>query len=411
MTIGSGTAIRAEGLCKRYSLGGNAARDALRRRFFGWLPGAAGSAEVWSLRDVSFEVARGEAIGIIGANGAGKSTLLKILSRITEPTSGRAEIRGSVGSLLEVGTGFHPELTGRENVYLSGVLLGMRSSDVSAHFDEIVEFSGVGAFIDTPVKRYSTGMRVRLGFSVSAFLEPEILIVDEVLAVGDVDFQRRCLGKMENVTRDGRTVLFVSHNLGAISQLCSRAILLDRGKVEAVGSSAEIVSRYLCRAPAGEKGVYRCSASPNDRAYFREIRVIASGPGDRAAISMTQPLRIEAQVEILKQTRLGMSLQVLDEDQRPILHATAADARCELPEEPGTYRFLIEIPPLQLYPGTYHLGFYLGEQFGDCYEALDRINELSVTIEQDYQLVGRELKRRAGLLYRDLGWRCEPMSE
>src|SRR2546426_588028 len=199
---------------------------------------------IWALKDVSFEVKHGEVLGIIGRNGAGKSTLLKILSRITEPTSGRAEVYGRVGSLLEVGTGFHPDLTGRENVYLNGTILGMKKREVDAKFEEIVDFSGVEKFIDTPVKRYSSGMRVRLAFSVAAHLEPEILIVDEVLAVGDAEFQKRCLGKMEDVASHGRTVLFVSHNMGAVSQLCDRCILLQDGGIRFDGETKEAVDIY-----------------------------------------------------------------------------------------------------------------------------------------------------------------------
>jgi len=199
---------------------------------------------IWALKDVSFEVKQGESIAIIGKNGAGKSTLLKILSKITDPTSGRAEIHGKVSSLLEVGTGFHPDLTGRENVYLNGTILGMKKVEIDRKFDEIVEFSGVDKFVDTPVKRYSSGMKVRLAFSVAAFLEPEILIIDEVLAVGDLDFQRKCLGKMDQVAKSGRTVLFVSHNMAAVRNLCERGVMLVGGKVNYIGEINEIVSIY-----------------------------------------------------------------------------------------------------------------------------------------------------------------------
>jgi len=201
--------------------------------------------EIWALRDVSFEVGKGEVLGIIGRNGAGKSTLLKILTRITEPTSGRALLHGRVASLLEVGTGFHPELTGRENVYLNGTILGMKKTEIDLKFDEIVEFSGVGRFMDTPVKRYSSGMYVRLAFAVAAHLEPEILLIDEVLAVGDVSFQRRCLGKMGEVAKEGRTVLFVSHNMTAVANLCPKSILLEEGEVVAHGPSWEVIEKYV----------------------------------------------------------------------------------------------------------------------------------------------------------------------
>lgn len=218
------------------------------------LPCTPGDNELWALRDVSFEVKQGEVLGLIGRNGAGKSTLLKVLTRITEPTSGRAILRGRVASLLEVGTGFHPELTGRDNVYLSGAILGMKKDEIASKFDEIVAFSGVEKFIDTPVKRYSSGMYVRLAFAVAAHLDPEILLVDEVLAVGDAAFQKKCIGKMGDVGREGRTVLIVSHNMPVIMNLCRRAILMSKGTVEAIGSTREIVETYMTEP--GNNGGY-----------------------------------------------------------------------------------------------------------------------------------------------------------
>ncbi|HOW89227.1 MAG TPA: ABC transporter ATP-binding protein, partial [Elusimicrobiales bacterium] len=252
----SGTVIRVEGLSKRYRIG---AREGYRT-FRETLTEAAQApfkrlsalgrpvpeAEtVWALRDLSFEVKRGEVYGIIGRNGAGKSTLLKILSRITEPTGGRAELRGRVGSLLEVGTGFHPELTGHENIYLYGAILGMDRWEISRKFKDIVEFAEIGRFIDTPVKRYSSGMYMRLAFSVAAHLEPEILLVDEVLAVGDSAFQKKCLGRVGQAAGEGRTVLFVSHNMGALETLCQKGILLEAGRKAFEGGIREAVSRYL----------------------------------------------------------------------------------------------------------------------------------------------------------------------
>jgi lipopolysaccharide transport system ATP-binding protein len=255
-------AVRCEGLSKRYRIGQRevrykALRDSLtevlaapvrkiRKAFAGSsIKDVNGQGTIWALRDVSFEVERGEVVGIIGHNGAGKSTLLKILSRITKPTTGFAEITGRVGSLLEVGTGFHPELTGRENVYLNGSILGMRKSEIERKFDEIVAFAEVEEFIDTPVKRYSTGMHARLAFAVAAHLEPEILVIDEVLAVGDAAFQKKCLGKMNDVASAGRTILFVSHNMQAIQSLCRNTLLIKSGHVEAFGNTRSVVARYL----------------------------------------------------------------------------------------------------------------------------------------------------------------------
>jgi len=227
--------------------------------------------EVWALRDVSFEVLRGEAVGIIGRNGAGKSTLLKLLSRITEPTAGRATIRGRVASLLEVGTGFHPELTGRENIYLNGTILGMTRAEIKRKFDEIVAFAEIEQYLDTPVKRYSSGMYVRLAFSVAAHLEPEILVVDEVLAVGDAQFQKKCLGKMGDVAKEGRTVLFVSHNMAAIENLCSRALVLERGLVRFAGTQTDAIAEYQRSLEGGSIPLHNRA----DRRGSGEVRVTA----------------------------------------------------------------------------------------------------------------------------------------
>ena len=258
----SDIAIKVTNLSKRYRIGlKEEIHDSLGGAFTSWIKSPISNFKrvqklstfnhdnsddiIWALKDINFEVKHGEVLGVIGANGAGKSTLLKVLSKITEPTSGRIEINGRVASLLEVGTGFHPELTGRENVYLNGTILGMTKNEIKKKFDEIVDFSGIEKFIDTPVKRYSSGMRVRLAFSVAAFLEPEILLIDEVLAVGDVSFQRKCLGKMNDISHAGRTVLFVSHNLAAISSICNSAIFIDNGTIKNIGKSEEIIDYYL----------------------------------------------------------------------------------------------------------------------------------------------------------------------
>ena len=247
-------AVRAEHLGKAYQIARRGARSGyktLQEDVVGWLKrpfkrgsGASNRETFWALKDVSFEVKHGEVLGIIGRNGAGKSTLLKILSRITKPSTGHADIYGRVGSLLEVGTGFHPELTGRENIFLSGAVLGMSRRDIQKRFDEIVSFAEVERFLDTPAKRYSSGMYMRLAFAVAAHLEPEVLIVDEVLAVGDAEFQKKCLGKMEDVAKSGRTVLFVSHNMAAIESLCTRGIVLKSGVVQFEGTQSEAIARY-----------------------------------------------------------------------------------------------------------------------------------------------------------------------
>ena len=258
---------------------------------------------IWALKDISLEIKKGEAVGIIGRNGAGKTTLLKIISKITSPSYGRAEIRGSISSLLEVGTGFHPELTGRDNVYLNGTILGMTKREVDRKFDEIVEFSGVQKFIDTPVKRYSVGMKIRLGFSVAAYLEPEILIIDEVLAVGDYDFQKKCLNKMEDVGKRGRTVLFVSHNMQAITRLCSRAILLENGQIKADGSSSEVVAKYLTTGSGltSERFWNDLSDAPGKNiARLRAVRVRDEQKQILQHFDIREPIVIEMEYDVLE---------------------------------------------------------------------------------------------------------------
>lgn len=280
-------AIRVEGLWKEYLIGGKPVGQTFREAVVGALDaplrrlgGRSGSADevFWALKDVSFEIQPGEVVGVIGRNGAGKSTLLKILSRITAPTKGRVEIRGRIASLLEVGTGFHPELTGRENIRLNAAILGMRAEELARRFDEIVDFSGVEKFLDTPVKRYSSGMSVRLAFAVAAHLDPEILLVDEVLAVGDAEFQRKCLGKMGEIAeRGGRTVVFVSHQLGMMSRFCKSGLLFERGKVIANGEMAGVMAEYMGQLTT--KGINRASNIDSDVPYLAEI-VTESELGD-----------------------------------------------------------------------------------------------------------------------------------
>ena len=258
---------------------------------------------IWSLKDVQFEVKPGEVVGIIGRNGAGKSTLLKILSRITEPTTGRVELYGRVGSLLEVGTGFHPELTGRENIFLNGSILGMSRKEIKHRFDEIVEFAEISKFLDTPVKRYSSGMYVRLAFAVAAYLDPEILLVDEVLAVGDASFQRKCLDKMQDVGQHGRTVLFVSHNMPAVTRLCQRTILLDEGRVLQDGPSHQVVSSYLqsgLGTTAFRSWPNLAKAPGNDVVRLRSVRVRTAEGETADALDIRRPIGIEMKYEVLQ---------------------------------------------------------------------------------------------------------------
>ena len=361
-------AIRIEGLGKRYRLGEERPLARLLRRRRGDEPGT----EHWALRDVSFEVARGEAIGIVGRNGAGKSTLLKILARITEPTTGMAAIHGRVGSLLEVGTGFHPELTGRENVRLNGAILGMRKHEIDARFDEIVEFSGVSRFLDTPVKRYSSGMRVRLAFAVAAHLEPEILIVDEVLAVGDAEFQSRCLGKMSDVAGHGRTVLFVSHNLAALRTLCTRAVWLEHGRVRACGAVSPVVDAYLAESHRRADAPIHERRDRNGNGELRFTRIALRA--DRSVSPSTgAPLEIglgytAASAAPLKNVRIAVL--VLDSLGSRVFATDTRLVNADFSELPPAGELVCAIPDLPLAAGRYQLNLWatVGENVADHLE-------------------------------------------
>ena len=367
--------IRAENLGKRYTIGHlrepyktlreslvNAALAPVRRiRNFGRASHRA-TDTIWALRDATFEVREGEVLGVIGANGAGKSTLLKILTRITEPTAGRAEILGRVGSLLEVGTGFHPELTGRENVYLSGALLGMSRREIQRHFDEIVAFSGVERFIDTPIKRYSSGMKVRLGFAVAAHLQPEVLLIDEVLAVGDAEFQKRCLGKMSGIAESGRTILFVSHNMAAVSQLCSRVLWLQKGQTEAVGPADDIVRRYLLSTRSPESDALaladRADRRGNGVIHLCKAAILDAKDRSAAGVMVGDPLRVAFSYEAPHGPASNVTLWMTvmgDDGRRRLLSAWSPNVGVTFDRVPSRGRFICEIPRLPLRPGMYSI--------------------------------------------------------
>ena len=320
----------------------------------------------WALKDVSFEVKRGEAVGIIGRNGAGKSTLLKILSRITEPTEGQVVLDGRVGSLLEVGTGFHPELTGRENIYLNGAILGMTRQEIAGKFDEIVDFSEVEKFLDTPVKQYSSGMYTRLAFAVAANLEPEILIVDEVLAVGDAGFQKKCLGKMQDVASEGRTVLFVSHNMAAVRTLCQRCVMLDGGRVLADDLAAEVIEQYLFSGET-EAGVWvRPAGEDKDggegkdgQKPVRFLRVEVAGLNGEAAASLhsSRPFGISVEFEVARPlSNAQVAVRVTNGEGVAVFTTANTDARESfVPLRPGRHTYRIVVPGKLLAPGRYSL--------------------------------------------------------
>ncbi|HYJ86597.1 MAG TPA: polysaccharide ABC transporter ATP-binding protein [Pyrinomonadaceae bacterium] len=312
----------------------------------------------WALKDVSFEIKRGEVVGIIGRNGAGKSTLLKILSRITKPTRGHAQVHGRVGSLLEVGTGFHPELTGRENIYLNAAILGMRRAEVAKKFDEIMAFAEVEKFIDTPVKRYSSGMYVRLAFAVAAHLETEVLLVDEVLAVGDAQFQKKCLSKIGHVAKEGRTILFVSHNMGAIRKLCRQSILFDKGVILQKGVTANVISGYLDHNAGGicERTWSAREAPGNDLLKLTAARICQPSGVPSANVDITQSFEIEIETQ-LPQTSAGLtlSLKILTSDGECVLHTADIFADDQATRESGAWVSTCALPAYLLNSGTYTL--------------------------------------------------------
>ena len=355
-------AIEANALSKRYRIGQLQAaygtlRDSLTRTAKR-LTGAEQHLqrqEIWALRDVSFGVEEGEVLGVIGRNGAGKSTLLKILTRITTPTEGRALIRGRVGSLLEVGTGFHPELTGRENIFLNGSILGMKRREIQRKLTEIVDFSGIEKFIDTPVKRYSSGMYVRLAFSVAAHLEPEILLVDEVLAVGDAEFQQKCLGRMEDLSGSGRTVLFVSHNMQAVNQLCNRAILLEGGRLTYEGEPSDVVTHYLHTTHgAGSHSVWDADSAPgNDLVRLQSVRVVDEDGNGLDTADVRRPIGIEIVYRVLRSGRpIFPKIKLHDRQGDTAFNAMDTSPRWDEPTEPGEYASTAWIPANLLNEGA-----------------------------------------------------------
>jgi lipopolysaccharide transport system ATP-binding protein len=335
--------------------------------------------EFWALKDVSFEVQPGEVVGIMGRNGAGKSTLLKILSRITEPTRGRVKINGRVASLLEVGTGFHAELTGRENIFLNGTILGMSRREIKAKFDEIVDFAEVEKFLDTPVKHYSSGMYVRLAFAVAAHLEPEILIVDEVLAVGDAQFQKKCLGKMQDVSeREGRTVLFVSHNMAAVSTLTKRVVLLKQGRVEYIGPSREGINLYMTLS-ADADAIYIGQPSPTAPRVTRvEIACSESGRTQESGRPWSVTFQLHFPVPI---PDACLAFQIINQYQNPVLDLRAYDHTINICRGVGITEVTCTIPELDLNVGSYYLKVRFREPPGGWdYEIIDRICPFDVVV-------------------------------
>ncbi len=362
--------------------------------------------EFWALKDVSFEVKRGEVLGIIGRNGAGKSTLLKILSRITEPDGGRAILRGRVASLLEVGTGFHPELTGRENIFLNGAILGMSRAEIMRRFDEIVAFAGVERFLDLPIKRFSSGMYVRLAFAVAAHLEPEIMVVDEVLAVGDLEFQKKCLSKMDESVQGGRTVLFVSHDMHNATVLCRRGLLLNAGRIECDGKMSEVADKYITQQVASKALVdltKRPDRSGNSDAQFQSIALVSGDQTCRTFI-FGEPFVQVINIRVHRHFGDAVIASVITSaDGTPIYRLTNLDRDFRWLAEVGDYSFTITIEKLLLYPGTYSIDLWIGDRSLARVDYIPRA--ISFNIIQDAKsAIGRVLDASEGLVYQQAQW-------
>jgi len=411
----SDIAVRVENLGKRYVIGrkvrqaktlAGRVRESLGSPF-SWLSsqlrGPSEEETLWALRDVSFEVKRGEVLGVIGRNGAGKSTLLRILSRITEPTAGHAEMHGRIGALLEVGTGMHPELTGRENIYLNGTIIGMRKIEIDGKFDEIVDFSGIERFLDTPVKRYSSGMRVRLGFAIAAHLEPEILIVDEVLAVGDAEFQRKCLGKMKDVAGHGRTVLFVSHNMGAVRSLCVKGLVLCDGHLSFSGSANESLGYYRKlgegETSSGCERDLRGRENPyGPRPVIERVSLRLGGlatqacvMGDefRLAVDVRWPARDRGILGIVIKDANGVWLTSMNTEQMPL---TEVSDSCQ--RETVCFR----IPALPLLPEQYSIGVIAAERHGGRIDMVETAVGMTVQAADVFG-TGKTLSKHHGIFF------------
>ncbi len=402
--------IEVAGVSKRYRLGIIGATRLIDDAERAWLrlTGRAekrDTSEFWALRDVSFEIEAGDVVGVIGRNGAGKSTLLKILSRITEPTSGEVTLRGRVASLLEVGTGFHPDLTGRENAFLNGAILGMTKSEIRDKLDEIVAFSEIGEFIDTPVKRYSSGMYVRLAFAVAAHLEPEILIVDEVLAVGDAQFQTKCLTKIRSLADRGQTVLFVSHNLSTVTSLCTRGIVLQQGQVSYDGTAREAVQAYIARG-SRDGACWRRpeDAAPGKGITFQTVR-LANGDGlESAEFDLDDQIVLQLCADVSKRfENAQIAVRVTNQEGVPLFTTCNTDAlRTYLPIDPGTAAYTIAFPEGLLTPGRYTLKITAHTPRHLVYDEID--NEMAFVIHDTGSLQQVLRDRRQGVVSPSVEW-------
>ena len=369
-----------------------------------------GAGEIWALKDISFEVEQGEVLGIIGKNGAGKSTLLKILSRVTAPTSGVVRVKGRIASLLEVGTGFHPELTGRENIYLNGAILGMSRAEIDRKFDEIVDFSGVEQFIDTPVKRYSSGMYVRLAFAVAAHLEPEILVVDEVLAVGDAEFQKKCLGKMGAVANEGRTVLFVSHNMAAIIQLCKTGLLIEKGILRCEGQAELVVRKYLSSSGATDNFIeldkYHLRSGTGE-IRFKWVSLQANNGEGSKRFSLGDDINIVFRItaeEGFTNKPIKLAIAIRNSLGINIANMVDEDSSFRLGELNGAQTIVVSITDVRLYPDKYYISVWAGSTKST--ETFDLVIDcLKFEIVSGGRLATRPLPKSAGLIFLTPEWK------
>lgn len=403
-------AIRVENLSKKFELGVLGA-GSLRELFSGLFAGKKARNEFWALSDLSFDVNQGDIVGIVGKNGAGKSTLLKILSRITQPTTGRIEINGRVSSLLEVGTGFNPELTGKENIYLNGTILGMSRSEISRKYDEIVDFSGVARFLDTPVKHYSSGMYVRLAFAVAAHLEPEILIIDEVLAVGDSEFQQKCLGKMGEVSKSGRTILFVSHNMSAVMSLCNKGILLKQGKLLKQGNISDIVTQYMhsSRNDSADKNLEH-APNRNGNGYFRFTRWALTDTSGHAIENAMCGRDVQFHLYFnvnnpAARPVVHFSIRVVDNFDRNIFHISTtqtAGGDFKISEDLKKGKVVITLPRLPLPAGVYNIHLFVSD-LNVVFDEINFAGEFKVE-EGNYFGNGKTLDPKLGIVCQSSEW-------
>ena len=432
----SNYSIEVKNISKRYRLGAKEElHDTIGGAFYSWIKSPVenyrrlkkltnfdnfdASDIIWALKDISFKVKSGEVLGVIGKNGAGKSTLLKILSRITPPTSGTINLHGRVASLLEVGTGFHPDLTGRENVYMNGTILGMTTKEIKSKFDEIVAFSGVEEFIDTPVKRYSSGMRVRLAFSVAAHLEPEILLIDEVLAVGDAEFQKMCLGKMKNVSKDGRTVIFVSHNMGAVQALCDRAILLNHGETSGISNISKAIDEYLYGEKNERKPVYKTGKiSLNNDAYINKVRFVDVNGEIKNNFYTYEQIFIE--ITWTNNNNVPVNCSILVKNGYGVKSLISIDVNMDWDgtkkQEKGKYKNSVMIPAHYLNTGDYYLSTSLDTASPKkyCYHKLEDILHFRIEDKLDQRSITKgnyRINRDDVVLWPALDWSFEKLEK